>query len=39
MTAMDGLAADRHILDWDEVDVHNWLSSLGYPQYERQIRG
>jgi len=36
---MEGLAADRHILDWDESDVHNWLSSLGYPQYESQIRG
>jgi len=35
---MDGLAADRHILDWDETDVHNWLSSLGYSQYEPQIR-
>ncbi|KAH9479495.1 Protein STE50 [Psilocybe cubensis] len=35
---MDGLAADRHILDWDETDVHNWLSSLGYRQYESQIR-
>ncbi|KDR80577.1 hypothetical protein GALMADRAFT_222174 [Galerina marginata CBS 339.88] len=35
---MDGLVADRHILDWDEFDVHNWLSSLGYPQYESQIR-
>ncbi|KAF9480517.1 protein kinase regulator [Pholiota conissans] len=35
---MNGLASDRHILDWDETDVHNWLSSLGYPQYEGQIR-
>ncbi|KAJ3517761.1 hypothetical protein NLJ89_g316 [Agrocybe chaxingu] len=35
---MEGVAADRHILDWDETDVHNWLSSLGYPQYESQIR-
>ncbi|KAF5316032.1 hypothetical protein D9619_006350 [Psilocybe cf. subviscida] len=35
---MDGLASERHILDWDETDVHNWLSSLGYPQYESQIR-
>ena len=37
--AMQGPAADRHILDWDETDVHSWLSSLGYPQYESQIRG
>jgi hypothetical protein len=36
---MEDLAADRHILDWDETDVHNWLSSLGYSQYETQIRG
>jgi len=36
---MQGPAADRHILDWDETDVHSWLSSLGYPQYESQIRG
>ncbi|KAF9054434.1 hypothetical protein BJ165DRAFT_715238 [Panaeolus papilionaceus] len=35
---MEGLAAERHILDWGETDVHNWLSSLGYPQYENQIR-
>jgi hypothetical protein len=36
---IEGFAADRHILDWDETDVHTWLSSLGYPQYESQIRG
>lgn len=36
---MQGPASDRHILDWDETDVHKWLSSLGYPQYESQIRG
>ncbi|KAF8817501.1 hypothetical protein BYT27DRAFT_7074375 [Phlegmacium glaucopus] len=35
---MDGQVAERHILDWDESDVQNWLSSLGYPQYESQIR-
>ncbi|KAG5639096.1 hypothetical protein H0H81_007040 [Sphagnurus paluster] len=29
---------DRHILSWDETDVHNWFISLGYPQYENQIR-
>jgi hypothetical protein len=32
---MDG---ERSILEWDESDVHAWLSSLGYPQYEAQIR-
>lgn len=36
---MDDNAAERHILDWDEDDVQNWLSGLGYPQYESQIRG
>jgi hypothetical protein len=30
---------DRDIRDWDEADVHNWLSFLGYPHYENQIRG
>lgn len=36
---MDSSSNDRHILDWDESDVQSWFSSLGYPQYERQIRG
>ena len=27
------------ILFWDEYDVHLWLSRLGLPQYEEQIRG
>ncbi|TRM60727.1 hypothetical protein BD626DRAFT_549464 [Schizophyllum amplum] len=35
---MDGADSDRHILDWDETDVQAWLKSLGYPQYETQIR-
>ncbi|KAG6867995.1 hypothetical protein C0993_008602 [Termitomyces sp. T159_Od127] len=35
---MDESAPERHITEWDESDVHNWLSSLGYPQYESQIR-
>ncbi|KAF8909334.1 hypothetical protein CPB84DRAFT_1765875 [Gymnopilus junonius] len=35
---MEGPPVDRHILDWDETDVHKWLSCLGYPQYESQIR-
>ncbi|KAH9852144.1 hypothetical protein C2E23DRAFT_886014 [Lenzites betulinus] len=26
------------ILDWDENDVHNWLSRLGFPQYEQQVK-
>lgn len=37
--SMDSSSNDRHILDWDESDVQSWFSSLGYPQYERQIRG
>ena len=28
-----------NIMDWDESDVHLWLSQLGLPQYENQIRG
>ncbi|EAU90591.1 protein kinase regulator [Coprinopsis cinerea okayama7 len=35
---MEGPAADRDIREWDESDVHAWLSVLGYPQYENQIR-
>ncbi|KAF8637652.1 hypothetical protein AX17_002720 [Amanita inopinata Kibby_2008] len=35
---MDVPILDRHIVDWDEFDVHNWLLKLGYPQYENQIR-
>ena len=27
------------ILEWDELDVHIWLSRLGLPQYEAQIKG
>ncbi|KAI0675512.1 hypothetical protein C8Q78DRAFT_963716 [Trametes maxima] len=26
------------ILEWDENDVHNWLSKLGFPQYEQQVK-
>lgn len=32
-------STDKHILDWDESDVHHWLSSLGYSQYGEQIKG
>ncbi|KIM44541.1 hypothetical protein M413DRAFT_355777 [Hebeloma cylindrosporum] len=35
---MDPHAPDKHLLDWDESDVHQWLSSLGFPQYESQLR-
>ncbi|THH30709.1 hypothetical protein EUX98_g3470 [Antrodiella citrinella] len=27
----------RSVVDWDENDVHQWLSKLGFPQYEHQI--
>ncbi|GJE91066.1 hypothetical protein PsYK624_072140 [Phanerochaete sordida] len=27
-----------NIMEWDEGDVHAWLSTLGFPQYENQIR-
>ncbi|KAI0731203.1 hypothetical protein C8Q76DRAFT_670039 [Earliella scabrosa] len=27
-----------NILDWDENDVHNWLTKLGFPQYEQQVK-
>ncbi|KAJ7695055.1 hypothetical protein B0H17DRAFT_980234 [Mycena rosella] len=29
---------DRNIAEWDEHDVHTWLSSLGFSQYEPQIK-
>ncbi|KAJ7132134.1 protein kinase regulator [Mycena epipterygia] len=29
---------DRNITEWDEYDVHTWLSSLGFSQYESQIK-
>lgn len=29
----------QNLLDWTESDVHSWLSSVGFPQYETQIRG
>lgn len=35
---MDGPIPDRDIRDWDESDVQNWLTYLGYPQYESQIK-
>jgi hypothetical protein len=36
---MDQHAPVKYLLDWDESDVHQWLSSLGFPQYESQVRG
>ena len=37
---MDGMQEPSgSILEWDELDVHIWLSRLGLPQYEAQIKG
>ena len=36
---MDGVEHDKEILQWDENDVQAWLKSIGFPQYEQQIRG
>lgn len=33
------LPNNKHILDWDESDVHQWFMSIGYPQYEAQVKG
>ncbi|KAF9078195.1 hypothetical protein BDP27DRAFT_1207910 [Rhodocollybia butyracea] len=35
---MNSPTFDRSIFDWDEDDVQNWLTGLGYPQYESQIK-
>ncbi|KAF8889377.1 hypothetical protein BD779DRAFT_1521192 [Infundibulicybe gibba] len=35
---MDVVNGDRSMLEWDEGEVQNWLSALGYPQYESQIK-
>ncbi|KAL1700958.1 hypothetical protein EV121DRAFT_294720 [Schizophyllum commune] len=35
---MDGVEHDKEILQWDENDVQAWLKSIGFPQYEQQIR-
>lgn len=32
------LVTNKHIFDWDESDVHQWFTSLGFPQYETQVR-
>ena len=37
---MDVLSFEqRSVVEWDETDVHQWLSKLGFPQYEHQILG
>ncbi|KAF8202199.1 hypothetical protein BJ912DRAFT_432414 [Pholiota molesta] len=35
---MDLLVSSKHLLDWEEADVHQWFSVLGFAHYERQIR-
>ncbi|KAF5352885.1 hypothetical protein D9757_012097 [Collybiopsis confluens] len=35
---MNSPTSDRSVIDWDENDVQEWLSSLGFPQYESQIK-
>lgn len=36
---MNGADEERSILEWDESEVQDWFTSLGYPQYESQLRG
>ncbi|KIJ62011.1 hypothetical protein HYDPIDRAFT_30831 [Hydnomerulius pinastri MD-312] len=36
--ALDIAHNGDNILEWNEDRVHQWLSSLGFPQYEHQIR-
>lgn len=37
---MDGSQEPQaNIMDWDEHDVHLFLSKLGFPQYEAQLHG
>ncbi|KAH0836590.1 hypothetical protein J3R83DRAFT_8290 [Lanmaoa asiatica] len=35
---MDVVNDGENILDWNEDRVHQWLTALGFPQYEHQIR-
>lgn len=30
---------DRPLLEWQPADVHRWLSSIGFSQYEFQLKG
>lgn len=36
---MDNDLADRHVLEWEPAHVHKWFSSIGFPQYESQLKG
>ncbi|KDQ27001.1 hypothetical protein PLEOSDRAFT_1066280 [Pleurotus ostreatus PC15] len=35
---MDFSLGERSILEWDEDDVHAFFTSLGFPQYESQLK-
>ncbi|EKM81807.1 hypothetical protein AGABI1DRAFT_70274 [Agaricus bisporus var. burnettii JB137-S8] len=35
---MDNDLASRPILEWDPADVHRWLSSIGFSQYEHPLK-
>ncbi|KAF5362423.1 hypothetical protein D9756_002432 [Leucocoprinus leucothites] len=35
---MDNDLLDRPLLQWEPVDVHKWFSSIGFPQYESQLK-
>ena len=39
--AMDASSIELRtsMLEWDENEVHSWLSKLGFPQYEHQVKG
>ncbi|KAF9531738.1 hypothetical protein CPB83DRAFT_891622 [Crepidotus variabilis] len=32
-------AVSKHVAEWDEGDVQQWFTSLGYPQYDRLLQG
>lgn len=34
--AMDRLSA-KHILEWEEEDVHVFMTSLGFPQFQDRV--
>jgi bZIP factor len=36
---MDSDLGDRYILQWEPTDVNKWLSSIGFSQYESQLKG
>jgi protein STE50 len=36
---MDTIPMDRSIAEWNEATVGAWLASLGFPQYEQNMKG